>query len=169
RYYAGNEIIDEVERLAIARTKEVFELPDDWHVNVQPYSGSPMNLEVFFGLLSPGTTILALDLAHGGHLTHGSKVNASGKLYKFVHYGVNPKTERLDYMEILKIADKVNPKLILSGFTAYPREIDFRKFAEIAEKVNAISMADISHIAGLVAAGAHPSPIPFFDVVTTTT
>jgi glycine hydroxymethyltransferase len=169
RYYAGNEIIDEVERLAIARVKEVFQLPDNWHVNVQPYSGSPMNLEVYFALLEPGATILSLDLAHGGHLTHGSKVNASGKLYNFVHYGVNPKTEKLDYMEILKIADKAMPKLILSGFTAYPRQIDFRKFHEIAEKVNAISMADISHIAGLVAAGVHPSPIPFFDVVTTTT
>lgn len=169
RYYAGNEIIDEVEKLAIARVKETFDLPDDWHVNVQPYSGSPMNLEVFFALLSPGDTILSLDLAHGGHLTHGSKVNASGKMYNFVHYGVDPKSERLDYMEILKIADRERPKLILSGFTAYPREIDFKKFQEIAEKVNAISMADISHIAGLVASGAHPSPIPFFDVVTTTT
>jgi glycine hydroxymethyltransferase len=155
--------------LAQERTREVFDLPIDWHVNVQPYSGSPMNLEVYLALLEPGDTILSLDLAHGGHLTHGSKVNASGKLYNFVHYGVSQKTERLDYMEILKIADRVRPKLILCGFTAYPREIDFKKFREIADKVNAIAMADISHIAGLVAAGAHPSPIPFFDVVTTTT
>jgi glycine hydroxymethyltransferase len=169
RYYAGNQVIDEVERLAITRTKNAFDLPDDWHVNVQPYSGSPMNLEVYAGLLNPGDTIMALDLAHGGHLTHGSKVNFSGKLYNFVHYGVSPKTERLDYVEILKTADKIRPKLILSGFTAYPREIDFRKFHEIAEKVHAISMADISHIAGLVAARVHQSPIPDFDVVTTTT
>jgi glycine hydroxymethyltransferase len=169
RYYAGNEVVDKVEVLAQERTREVFDLPIDWHVNVQPYSGSPMNLEVYLALLEPGDTILSLDLAHGGHLTHGSKVNASGKLYNFVHYGVSQKTERLDYMEILKIADRVRPKLILCGFTAYPREIDFKKFREIADKVNAIAMADISHIAGLVAAGAHPSPIPFFDVVTTTT
>ncbi|HEX5429586.1 MAG TPA: serine hydroxymethyltransferase [Patescibacteria group bacterium] len=169
RYYAGNEIIDQVERLAIDRTKETFRLPENWHVNVQPYSGSPMNLEVYFALLEPGATVLSLDLAHGGHLTHGSRVNASGRTYNFVHYGVDAKTERLDYTEILKIADKVKPKLIVSGFTAYPREIDFKKFHEIAEKVNAVSMADISHIAGLVAAGVHQSPIPFFDVVTTTT
>ncbi len=169
RYYGGNEFIDEIEELAIARTKEVFNLPLDWHVNVQPYSGSPMNLEVYNALVEPGDTIMALDLAHGGHLTHGSKVNVSGKLYNFVHYGVSQKSERLDYMEILKLADRTRPKIILSGFTAYPREIDFKKFKDIAEKVNAISMADISHIAGLVAGGAHQSPFPFFDVVTTTT
>jgi glycine hydroxymethyltransferase len=169
RYYAGNEVVDVVEELAIERVKEVFGLPIDWHVNVQPYSGSPMNLEVYMALLDPGDTILAMDLSHGGHLTHGSKVNASGKFYNFVHYGVSAKTEQLDYTEILKIADRVQPKLILSGFTAYPREIDFKKFHEIAEKVNAISMADISHIAGLVASNVHQSPIPFFDVVTSTT
>ena len=168
RYYAGNEIIDQIEELAVERTRKAFDLPLDWHVNVQPYSGSPMNLEVYFALLEPGATVMALDLAHGGHLTHGSKVNFSGKQYNFVHYGVDPKTEKLNYMEILKLADKVKPKLILSGFTAYPREIDFRKFKEIAEKVRAISMADISHIAGLIAAGVHQSPFPFFDVVTTT-
>jgi glycine hydroxymethyltransferase len=169
RYYAGNAIIDQVEELAMERTREAFNLPLDWHVNVQPYSGSPMNLEVYSALLEPGDTIMALDLAHGGHLTHGSKVNFSGKQYNFVHYGVSPKTEMLDYMEILKLADRVKPKLILCGFTAYSREIDFKKFREIADKVNAIAMADISHIAGLVAAGVHQSPIPFFDVVTTTT
>ncbi len=169
RYYAGNEIVDQVEELAIARTREAFDLPIDWHVNVQPYSGSPMNLEVYNALLEPGDTIMALDLAHGGHLTHGSKVNVSGKLYNFVHYGVTAKSERLDYMEILKLADQHRPKLILSGFTAYPREIDFEKFRDIADKVGAIAMADISHIAGLVSAGVHMSPIPFFDVVTTTT
>lgn len=169
RYYAGNEIIDQVEELAIQRVREAFDLPLDWHVNVQPYSGSPANLEVYAGLLEPGDAIMALDLAHGGHLTHGSKVNFSGKTYNFVHYGVSQKTGMLDYMEILKTADRVKPKLLLCGYTAYPREIDFKKFREIADKVKAIAMADISHIGGLVAAGVHPSPIPFFDVVTTTT
>ena len=169
RYYAGNEVIDQVEELAIERVREAFELPVDWHVNVQPYSGSPANLEVYAALLEPGDTIMAMDLAHGGHLTHGSKVNASGKLYNFVHYGVSEKNGKLDYMEILKMADRVNPKILLCGFTAYPREIDFKKFREIADKAKAIAMADISHIGGLVAAGAHASPIPFFDVVTTTT
>ncbi len=169
RYYAGCETVDEVEELAKKRVAEAFELPLDWHVNVQPYSGSPANLEVYSALLEPGDTIMALDLAHGGHLTHGSPVNFTGKQYKFVHYGLSPKTGKLDYMEILKMADKVKPKLILCGYTAYSREIDFRKFREIADKVRAIAMADISHIAGLVAGGAHPSPIPFFDVVTSTT
>lgn len=169
RYYEGNAVVDEVENLAIERSREAFQLPLDWHVNVQPYSGSPMNLEVYAGLLEPGDTILAMDLAHGGHLTHGSKVNQTGKLYNFVHYGVLEKTGRLDYMEILKLADRIKPKMIVSGATAYPREIDFKKFKEIAEKVNAISMADISHIAGLIVGEVHPSPIPFFDVVTTTT
>jgi glycine hydroxymethyltransferase len=168
RYYGGNEVVDQIEDLAIARVRKAFDLPLDWHVNVQPYSGSPANMEVYAGVLDPGDTIMAMDLAHGGHLTHGSPVNASGKLYKFVHYGVN-KSGRLDYMDILKTADKVKPKLIVAGFTAYPREIDFRKFAEIAEKVKAVSMADISHIGGLVAAGVHPSPIPYFDIVTSTT
>ncbi len=169
RYYAGNEVVDQVEELAIERVKEAFSLPIDWHVNVQPYSGSPANLEVYAALLEPGDTVMAMDLANGGHLTHGSKVNVSGKTYNFVHYGVSPKTGALDYMEILKMADRVNPKLLVCGFTAYPREIDFKKFREIADKCKAIAMADISHIGGLVAAGVHPSPIPFFDVVTTTT
>lgn len=169
RYYEGNAVVDEVENLAIDRTREAFDLPMDWHVNVQPYSGSPMNLEVYFALLEPGDTILAMDLAHGGHLTHGSKVNFTGKTYNFVHYGVSEKTGRLDYMEILKLADKVKPKMIVCGATAYPREIDFKKFKEIAEKVNAITLADISHIAGLIVGQVHPSPIPFFDVVTSTT
>lgn len=169
RYYGGNEVVDKVEELAIERVREAFDLPLDWHVNVQPYSGSPANLEVYAALLEPGDTIMSLDLAHGGHLTHGSKVNASGKLYNFVHYGVSPKTGTLDYMEILKMADRVNPKMILAGYTAYPREIDFRKFKEIGDKAKAILMADISHIGGLVASGIHPSPIPAFDVVTTTT
>jgi glycine hydroxymethyltransferase len=169
RYYAGNEVVDEVEDVARERVRKVFDLPLDWHVNVQPYSGSPANMEVYAALLEPGDTIMAMDLAHGGHLTHGSKVNFSGKTYNFVHYGVSAKTGKLDYMEILKLADRTNPKLLLCGFTAYPREIDFKKFKEIADKVKAISMADISHIGGLVAAGVHPSPIPYMDVVTSTT
>ena len=168
RYYAGNEIIDQVEELAIERVKEAFGLPLDWHVNVQPYSGSPMNLEVYNALLEHGDTIMAMSLDQGGHLTHGSPVNFSGKNYKFVHYGVSQKTGKIDHMEVLKMADRVNPKLILCGYTAYPREIDFRKFREIADKVKAIAMADISHFAGLVAGDAHQSPFPFFDVVTTT-
>jgi glycine hydroxymethyltransferase len=168
RYYGGNTVIDEIEELAIERTRNAFRLPLDWHVNVQPYSGSPANLEVYSGLLEAGDTIMALDLAQGGHLTHGSKVNFSGRNYNFVHYGLSKKNQRLDYLEILKLADRVKPKLILSGYTAYSREIDFRKFKEIGDKVKAISMADISHISGLVVAGAHPSPIPYFDVVTTT-
>lgn len=169
RYYAGNEVIDKIEDLAKERVVKAFRLPIDWHVNVQPYSGSPANIEVYNALLEPGDTIMAMDLVSGGHLTHGSPVNFSGKNYKFVHYGVSAKTGRIDYMEVLKLADKVNPKLILCGFTAYPREVDFKKFREIADKVKAIAMADISHIAGLIVAEAHPSPIPFFDVVTTTT
>jgi glycine hydroxymethyltransferase len=169
RYYGGNAVIDEIEELAIERARKAFRLPLDWHVNVQPYSGSPANLAVYSALLEPGDTVMSLDLAHGGHLTHGSKVNFSGKTYNFVHYGLSPKTGRLDYMEILKLADRVKPKIILCGFTAYPREIDFRKFSEIADKTKAIAMADISHISGLVVADVHPSPVPMFDVVTTTT
>jgi glycine hydroxymethyltransferase len=169
RYYAGNEVIDQVEELACERVKDVFGLPLDWHVNVQPYSGSPANMEAYAALLEPGDTIMAMDLSHGGHLTHGAKVNFSGKTYNFVAYGISEKKGELDYMDILKMADRVKPKLIVCGFTAYPREIDFKKFREIADKAKAIAMADISHIAGLVAAGVHPSPVPLFDVVTTTT
>mgnify|MGYP001550130740 CR=1 FL=1 len=169
RYYAGNEVIDQIEELACERVKDVFDLPLDWHVNVQPYSGSPANMEAYAALLEPGDTIMAMDLSHGGHLTHGAKVNFSGKTYNFMAYGISEKKGDLDYMDILKMADRVKPKLIVCGFTAYPREIDFKKFREIADKAKAIAMADISHIAGLVAAGVHPSPVPLFDVVTTTT
>lgn len=169
RYYAGNEIIDQIEELAMERVRKAFNLPIDWHVNVQPHSGSPANLAVYSALLEPKDTIMSLDLTHGGHLTHGSPVNMSGKLYNMVHYSVSKKNGRLDYTEILKMADRVKPKLILSGFTAYPRAVDFRKFREIADKVKAICMADISHIAGLVVGGVHESPIPDFDVVTSTT
>ncbi len=169
RYYAGNKVIDQIEELAIERVKKVFELPIEWHVNVQSYSGSPANMAVYSALLEPKDTVMALDLAHGGHLTHGSPVSASGKTYNFVHYEVSRKNGRLDYTDILKMADRIKPKLIVCGFTAYPREIDFKRFREIADKANAICMADISHIAGLIAAELHPSPIPNFDVVTTTT
>lgn len=169
RYYAGNTIVDQVEELAIERVRQLFRLPLHWHVNVQPHSGTPANLAVYTALLEPKDTILSLDLSHGGHLSHGSAISLPGKLYKIVHYGVSKKTGKLDYTEVLKIADRVKPKLIISGYSAYPREVDFRHFKEIAEKVGAISMADISHIAGLVAADLHPTPIPFFDVVTTTT
>ena len=169
RYYAGNEVIDQIEELACERVKDVFDLPLDWHVNVQPYSGSPANMEAYAALLEPGDTIMAMDLSHGGHLTHGAKVNFSGKTYNFMAYGISEKKGDLDYMDILKMADRVKPKLIVCGFTAYPREIDFKKFRETADKAKAIAMADISHIAGLVAAGVHPSPVPLFDVVTTTT
>src|SRR5258708_1591631 len=168
RYYGGCSVVDEIEELAKTRVRDAFDLPLDWHVNVQPYSGSPANLEVYNALLQPGDTIMAMDLASGGHLTHGSPVNFTGKTYKFVHYGLSPKTGQLDYMEILKMADKGNPKLILCGYTAYSREVDFKKFREIADKVKAIAMADISHIAGLIVGDAHRSPIPFFDVVTST-
>src|SRR3989344_6819703 len=127
RYYGGCAVVDEVEDLAKDRVRKAFDLPMDWHVNVQPYSGSPANLEVFSAFLEPGDTVMAMDLASGGHLTHGSPVNFSGKTYKFVHYGLSPKTGKLDYMEILKMADRVNPKLILCGYTAYSREVDFKK------------------------------------------
>lgn len=166
RYYAGNQYIDEAETLAIERAKKIFGAE---HVNVQPYSGSPGNMEIYFALLNPGDTVLSLDLAQGGHLTHGSPVSYTGKTYHFVHYDVDQKTERLDYDKIREIALKEKPKLIISGYTAYPREIDFKKFADIAKEVGAISMADISHIAGLIAGSAHPSPFPFTDVVMTTT
>ena len=142
---------------------------EDYHVNVQPYSGSPANLEVYFGLLEFGDTIMSLRLDNGGHLTHGSPSNLSGKAYKFVHYGLKADTETIDYDELYKLAKECKPKIILSGFTAYPRIIDFKKVDEIAKEVGALSMADISHISGLVIAGVHPSPFPFTDIITTTT
>ncbi|MBI2122089.1 MAG: serine hydroxymethyltransferase [Candidatus Sungbacteria bacterium] len=168
RYYGGCETVDKVERLCQERALKVFRA-QGYKVNVQPYSGSPANIEVYAGLLDFGDTIMALRLDHGGHLTHGSPVSFSGKAYKFIHYGVDPKTECLDYDEIARLAQKHKPKIILSGFTAYPRLIDFKKMHAIAKSVGAISMADISHISGLIIGGAHPSPFPFTDVVTTTT
>ncbi len=166
RYYQGNAHIDKIEALAIERAKKLFGAE---HVNVQPLSGSPANFSVFLALLEPGDKFLGLDLACGGHLTHGSPVNFSGKIYKQISYGVDEKTELLDMDKVREIALKERPKLIISGLTAYPRKIDFKRFQEIAEEVGAVHLADISHIAGLIAAGVHPSPFPFTDIVTTTT
>jgi len=166
RYYGGNIYIDDVESLAMKRAKQLFGAE---HVNVQPYSGSPANLEVYFALLDIGDKILGMNLAHGGHLTHGHPINFSGKVYNFIQYGVDKKTELLDYDVIRKLAINEKPKLILSGATAYPRLIDFKLFQEIADEIGAYSMSDISHIAGLIVGGVHPSPFPFTDVVTTTT
>jgi glycine hydroxymethyltransferase len=168
RYYGGCVNVDAIERICQQRAKEVFNAAD-YHVNVQPYSGSPANLEVYLGLLQFGDTILSINLANGGHLTHGSPVNMSGKAYNFVHYPLNSENDQLDYEAIRQLAIEHKPKLIVSGFTAYPRTIDFKKMHEIAKEVGAISMADISHISGLVIGGVHPSPFPFTDVVTTTT
>lgn len=166
RYYQGNKFIDKLESLAIIRAKKLFGAS---HVNVQPYSGSSANMAVYFALLKPGDRILGMDLTCGGHLTHGAKVNFSGQFYQSVSYGVDKKTERLDMQAVRKIAKKERPKLIISGFTAYPRKINFKKFHEIAKEVGAYSVADISHIAGLIVGGVHPSPLPFTDVVMTTT
>lgn len=166
RYYQGNEYVDSVEEIAIERAKKLFGAE---YANVQPNSGSPANMAVYFALLEPGDTILAMDLCHGGHLTHGSGVNFSGKQYNFVHYGVDEETGLIDMEKVRELAFEHKPKLIVSGFTAYPRAVDFEEFAEIAKEVGAISMADISHIAGLIVGGAHSSPFPFTDVVTTTT
>jgi len=166
RYYGGNEFIDKVEKLAIERAKRLFGCE---HVNVQPYSGSPANIAVYFALMNFGDTLMGMNLAQGGHLTHGHKINFSGKVYRVVQYGVDPETHLIDYDEVRKIALKEKPKIIVSGATAYPRIIDFKAFHEIAEEVGAISMADIAHVAGLIVGEMHPSPFPFTDVVTTTT
>jgi len=166
RYYGGNEIIDEIEVRAIEAAKRVFHAD---HANVQPYSGSPANMEVYVALLELGDTVMGMSLAHGGHLTHGHKVSFSGMGYKFVQYGVNPETGLLDYDEIEKMANIFKPKMIVCGATAYSRVIDFERFGAIARNVGALLLADISHIAGLVAGGAHPHPFPHADVVMTTT
>jgi len=165
RYYQGNKIIDEIENLAVERAKKLFSVP---HANVQPYSGSPANMAVSLALVSPGETIMGMDLRAGGHLTHGAPVSFSGKFFKVVSYGVD-KSGWLDYGEVESLAKKHRPRLIWCGATAYPRIFDWKKFAEIAEKIDAWLVADISHYAGLVAGGAYPSPVPFVDVVTTTT
>ncbi len=166
RYYQGNTHVDEIENIALNRAKQLFQAE---HANVQPLSGAPANIAAYTALLNPGDTILAMDLSHGGHLTHGSPVSISGKLYRFIHYGVEQNTEILNMEKIREMALREKPKLILSGFTAYPRHIDFKAFHDIAQEVGAYSMADISHIAGLIAGGVHSSPFPFTDVVTTTT
>lgn len=166
RYYQGNEHIDQIENIAIARAKLLFGAE---HVNIQPLSGSPANQAVYHALLKPGDTIMGMRLDMGGHLTHGHGVNFSSRYYKVVQYGVDQETELLDLEQIRKLALQHKPKIIVSGATAYPRTIDFRKFHEIAEEVGAYSLADISHVAGLVAGGVHPSPFPFTDVVMSTT
>ena len=166
RYYGGCEFVDIVENIARDRAKELFGAE---HANVQPHSGAQANLSVYFALLQPGDTILGMNLSHGGHLTHGSPVNMSGKYFNFVPYGVSDEDERIDYDEIEKLALENKPKMIVAGASAYPRIIDFERIAEIAHKVNAYFMVDMAHIAGLVAAGLHPNPVPYADVVTTTT
>ncbi|MDR3596725.1 serine hydroxymethyltransferase [Clostridium sp.] len=166
RYYGGCHVVDEIEQIAIDRAKELFGAE---HANVQPHSGSQANMAVYFAVLEPGDTVLGMDLSHGGHLTHGSPVNFSGKLFNFVSYGVDKETEMIDYENVRKIAKEAKPKLIVAGASAYGRIIDFAKFREIADEVGALLMVDMAHIAGLVAAGAHPSPVPYCDFVTTTT
>ena len=172
RYYGGNEIVDKLEKLCQKRALKLFGLhraKSRWSVNVQPYSGSPANLAVLSALVPAGGKIMGMSLEMGGHLTHGQKVSITGKIWKQIAYGVDKKTERLNYDEILKIAKKEKPALIIAGATAYPREIDFKKFRKIADAVGAYLMVDMSHIAGLVAGGEHPSPFLYADVVTTTT
>ena len=168
RYYAGNTVIDDVEVLAQERARKAFRLGKEWHVNVQPYSGSPANLAVYVGLLKPGEKILGMSLPFGGHLTHGWKVSVTGKFFTAVQYGVN-RDGFLDYDEIAVLAKKEKPRIVVAGATAYPRVIDFEQFAKIAHGVGAYLMVDMAHIAGLVAAGAHPSPFPYADIVSTTT
>lgn len=166
RYYGGCEYVDVVETLAIERAKKLF---GAGYANVQPHSGAQANMAVFFALLTPGDTVLSMNLAHGGHLSHGSPVNMSGKYWNIVPYGVSEKTGTIDYDEVRRLALECKPKLILAGASAYPRVIDFARFSEIAKEVGAYLMVDMAHIAGLVAAGVHPSPVPYADVVTTTT
>ncbi len=166
RYYQGQQYIDAVEQLAIDRAKAVFGAE---HVNVQPYSGSPANLAVYFALLQTGDRILSMSLPHGGHLTHGWNVTISGRLHDVKQYGVRPDTHRIDYAEVRQMALEHKPKMIICGASAYPRTLDFAAFAEIAREVGALLLADIAHISGLVAGGVHPSPVPYADVVTTTT
>lgn len=166
RYYGGCQYVDIAENLAIERAKKLFGAE---HANVQPHSGAQANLAVYFALLQTGDTVMGMDLSNGGHLTHGSPVNASGKLYNFISYGVNSETQRIDYEEVRALALKHKPKMIVAGASAYPRIIDFAEFAAIAQEAGALLFVDMAHISGLVAAGLHPSPIPYADVVTTTT
>ena len=166
RYYGGCEHVDVVEQLAIDRAKALFGAE---HANVQPHSGSQANVAVYLALLKPGDTILGMDLSHGGHLTHGSKASISGKYFNACFYGVDPETETIDYEKAMQAAGECKPKLIIAGASAYPRFIDFKKMREIADEVGAYLMVDMAHIGGLVAAGVHPSPVPYADVVTSTT
>jgi glycine hydroxymethyltransferase len=166
RYYGGCEFYDQIENLAIERAKEIFQVE---HANVQPHSGSNANMAAYFSLANIGDTILAMDLDHGGHLTHGSKVNFSGKLFNIISYGVTREDQRIDYDSIQKLAEQFNPKIIIAGASAYTRAIDFERFFRIAKSCNSYLMVDMAHIAGLIAAGIHPTPAPFADVITTTT
>lgn len=166
RFYQGQVNCDALEILAIERAKKLFGAE---HVNVQPYSGSPANLAVYLAFAKPGDTVLGLNLSHGGHLTHGSKASATGKWFNAVHYNLNPETGLLDYDEIRKLALEHKPKILIAGHSAYPRQLDFKKFREIADECGAILFVDMAHFAGLVAGGAHPDPVPYADVVTTTT
>ena len=166
RYYAGCENIDVSEQLAIDRAKQLFGAE---HVNVQPHSGSQANMAAFFSLINPGDRIMGMSLDHGGHLTHGSPVNFSGKLYEFGFYGVNAETEALDYEEVQHQCEEFRPAIIIAGYTAYPMTIDFKRFREIADSVNATLLVDMAHIAGLIAGGVHPSPVEYADIVTSTT
>lgn len=166
RYYGGCQWVDEVENIAIRRAKKLFGAE---HVNVQPHSGAQANLAVYFALLEPGDTVLGMSLADGGHLTHGSPANLSGKYYHFISYGVDPETGLIDYDKVRALAKEHQPKMLVAGASAYPRTIDFKTLSEIAKEINAYFMVDMAHIAGLVAAGEHPSPVPYADIVTTTT
>jgi glycine hydroxymethyltransferase len=166
RYYGGCQNVDAVETLAIERAKQIFHVE---YANVQPHSGAQANMAVYFTLLNPGDTVLGMNLSHGGHLTHGSPVNFSGRLYNFVHYGVDRETERIDYDELEKLALKCKPKLIVAGASSYPRFIDFRRFRHVADLVGARFLTDTAHIAGLIAAGLHPSPVPYCDLISGTT
>ena len=166
RYYGGCEVVDEIESIARNRAKELFGAE---HANVQAHSGSQANMAVYFTILEPGDTVLGMDLSHGGHLTHGSPVNFSGKLFNFISYGVDSETEKINYENVRELAIKHKPKLIVAGASAYSRVIDFKKFKEICDEVGAYFMVDMAHIAGLVATGEHPSPVPYADFVTSTT
>jgi len=170
RYYGGNKIIDQIEDLAVERVLKLFKLtPAKWHANVQPYSGTSANIAVYFAFLKFGDKIMGMRLDQGGHISHGLPMSLVGQAYNFITYGVDPKTEMLDYGEIAKMARREKPKMIVCGYTAYSRIIDFKKFAAIAKSVGALLFADISHIAGLIVGGVHPSCFPYADVVTTTT
>ena len=167
RYYAGTENLDDAESLAIQRAKKLFEGAE--HANVQPHSGSQANMAAYFAALEPGDRVMGMSLDHGGHLTHGSPVNFSGRIYDFVHYGLDEESEMIDYDAVERIANELNPKIIVSGYSAYSRTIDFERFGQIAQSIGALHLADMAHIAGLVATGAHPSPVPHADIITSTT